>query len=243
MLTSSQVPSLTFFDRFSGPEYPAGNGEGTSRRRAKTVAPQLQHRMQPEASRSRTMSENVGPRKKPETHRLRTSSVAVKTEPRLGAIPQSPNSDVFQQTPSAQVPTQPQRFEVEAPVYETPPSKFFIPKGRRGQTLRSIYNSNKGQEDMLRDNVISWTFTVRMPRFYLHVNIPFCNIPRTDRGACRPTADECRNVCLSPNHNPITTIQCPNPTHASNAFITYRLHDLEVSDTQPTYTGFPAMNR
>ena len=130
MLTSSPVPFSTFRDRFSGPEYPTGNGEGTSRRRAKRVAPQLQHRTKPEAPRSRTMSENVGSRKDPEANRLRTSSVAVKTETRLGPIPQSPTSDVSQQTPSAQVPPLPQRFETEAAVYETPPSKIFIPKGR-----------------------------------------------------------------------------------------------------------------
>lgn len=116
--------------------------EGSGRRRAKTMATQtqLQPPMKTDAARSRTMSEKVGSRK-PEVGRLRTSSTVVRTG--LGAIPQSPNSDI-QQSPmldtayhrpkvevSRQPPkieTAPQRPKVEVSpptqVYDPPPSGF-----------------------------------------------------------------------------------------------------------------------
>ena len=67
-------------------------GEGPSRRRAETVAPQPQ--MRTETSRSRAVSETVGRQTGFEVGRLRTSSAVATAETRSGGNPQT-NSRAF----------------------------------------------------------------------------------------------------------------------------------------------------
>lgn len=58
----------------------------------------------------------------------------------LGAIPQSPTSDVVQQIPSSEVPQQRPKVEVPQPgarVYEMPESESIISRGCRFQMLKA----------------------------------------------------------------------------------------------------------
>ncbi|KAF9789416.1 kinase-like domain-containing protein [Thelephora terrestris] len=95
--TSSAGPFLTSSDWSRGQEYSSEKGEGTSRRRVKTMAPQYTRTS--ENTRPRTMSELPGSRSRnqSESSRRRTSSVAVKS--RAATIAQSSITERSQQTP------------------------------------------------------------------------------------------------------------------------------------------------
>lgn len=135
-------------------EHVAEKTEGTSRRRVKTTAHSLpQEKAEP---RFRSISENPGPRTIPKLGHLRMSPAVVNAGTGLGLIPQSPDSDVFQQTPKSEVPQQhPRVIGIVAPIFETPPSKFFVPRGRQCQMLKCVYNSTGDQENVLRGHVNS----------------------------------------------------------------------------------------
>lgn len=130
--TSSPVPFLTSSDWSRGQEYSREKGEGTSRRRVKTMAPQYTRTS--ENTRIRTMSDLPGSRNPSEASRRRTSSVAVKS--RAATLAQSSISERSQQTPwsEAQLSTVP-TSQQEAHSYPPAESKFVISKLHHSQTL------------------------------------------------------------------------------------------------------------
>ena len=103
------------------------------------------------------MSENPGPRTISKLGHLRMSSAVVKAGTGLRGIPQSPDSDVFQQTPKSEVLRQ--RLKVvsrqEPQVYDTPKSESVIPRDCRISVLKYVHNSTEDQENVLRDHVNS----------------------------------------------------------------------------------------
>jgi serine/threonine protein kinase len=123
--TSSAGPFLTSSDWSRGQEYSSEKGEGTSRRRVKTMAPQYTRTS--ENTRPRTMSELPGSRSRnqSESSRRRTSSVAVKS--RAATIAQSSITERSQQTPwsEAQLSTV-ATSQQGAHSYPPAESKFFI---------------------------------------------------------------------------------------------------------------------
>ena len=134
--------------------------EGSSSRRARTVATQPQPPMKIDAPRNRTMSENVGPGKMSRVSRLRTTSAPEKTG--LGAIPQSSNFETTQQSPKPEA--APPRLRVEvyqqrstaavAPpiqVYDPPPSTSALPRGFWFQTLIHV-----GQHRNLKNSFVDY---------------------------------------------------------------------------------------
>jgi len=101
------------------PEYVVEKGEDISRGWVKAMAPSPLEEAKP---RMWSMSENPGPRTIPKLGHFRVSSAVVKARTWLGAIPQNPDSDVFQQTPKSEVTQQRPKVvsKVEVQVYETP---------------------------------------------------------------------------------------------------------------------------
>lgn len=161
--TSSSIQFPTFCNWFRVREYVAEKGETPSRRRVKTTAiPSLQEKAEP---RFRSLSENPGLRTIPKLGRLRTGSRVVKAGTGLGAIPQSPDSN-FQQTPNSEVAQQHPKVvsQPETQVFDPPPSESVVPRGCQIPMLKYVHNSTEGQENVLRDHVISCNWILfRMP--------------------------------------------------------------------------------
>ena len=99
------------------------------------------------------MGENPGPKTIPKLGHLRMGSAVVKAGTGLWEIPQSRDSDVFQQTPKSEAKVVPRP---EPRVYDTPKSESVIPRDCRISVLKYVHNSTEDQENVLRDHVNSW---------------------------------------------------------------------------------------
>ena len=119
---------LNSYDWPSEPQLVEDRGEGSSRRRVMTEAPQPQPRAKSETIRLRTMSETAQSRTKAEAGRRRPISTFAKPETSLGPIPQSP-IEVAQRSPTSGVAQQRPNVKISPPgpqVYDPPPSKPVI---------------------------------------------------------------------------------------------------------------------